>query len=62
MEKKMATVSKAKELIEELCSASWSSAIQGNVLLSWFVKNFMEFGYMIVLGFFPPSLKRISEL
>lgn len=48
MEKKMATVSKAEELIEELRSASWSSAIQGNVLLSWFVKNFMEFGYMIV--------------
>lgn len=57
MEKKMATVSKAEELIEELRSASWSSAIQGNVLLSWFVRNFMEFGYMIVLGLFSPFLE-----
>lgn len=30
MEKKMATVNKAQELIEELRSASWNYAIQGN--------------------------------
>jgi hypothetical protein len=36
METKMATVDNAEELIEELCNACHSSAIQGNWLLFYF--------------------------
>lgn len=42
MEKKMATVNKALELIEELRSASWNYAIQGNLQLTCTVEDCME--------------------
>ncbi|KAK7843841.1 organellar oligopeptidase a, partial [Quercus suber] len=43
MEKKMATVSKAEELIEELRSASWSSAIQDMEDIKIFAKELRPF-------------------